>query len=461
MKISRNELTIGTRQYTKYSPPLGYDNTAGQVTSLASLLLVIGVIVGVPVLFAVEVLADKELSNFIIYPLLLLFILTVALNQKQIFSNKAHKIFYLYFFTLLFATILAGTIFSSVYTQIITLGMCFIWATVFISIYHIVKTPGQYRIAMRLLDIVGIAIALSVFLSYIGPEYFGFSFGEIIYAPGIRAFGPFGDQVGFVLSYFMLRSFVYNRWLSVAIYLAAILFTGTRGAVLSVTVGIVWLIFQLLTDKEDYSKVRYRAIPILILVIAGAFFFLSSPYGETTLSRFEDLLLGEDTLLQRRTAIEYGVRVYLDYPILGVGYLGFNRLSDAYNFYQYLSFGSDAQRGMYTAQNQYVQTATDAGTPGLLLLLIFLLTLLNEHTRGRSLANRLDKLDLLCSSAWIIAMALGNQAAVWILPATVTSYFFFLMMGLSLSLIRMQDQRLLPISSTQINKILGTKPDVQ
>jgi O-antigen ligase len=417
-------------------------SVAERVSPFSTILLTY-LIVGVPVLFAAYTLAEREQSKLLIFPVFLLFVLIAVLNLKKSINYSVHRFYYLFFLVLLLATIFALTQRDrgTLYSQFASLVMCFMWSSVFISIYFLVKTPKQYRFAARLVDKMGVVIALSVFMSYIGPNYLGFSFGEFIHdATDIRGFGPFGDQVGYTLGYFALRSLVHKKWFSVALHSSAILFTGTRGAVVSVTIGVFWLIIQGLNKRHDHPKYRYRIILMSIWAMAAALIFLSTPYGETTLNRFADIQMNYGSLYHRMRAIMLGLQVYLDNPLTGVGYLGFNQLAYAYGFGRYFTTESTLERGTYTAQNQYVQTATDAGTLGLLLLLLLLWSLHRELQRGRSSAALPFKSELLSFSAWLIALAIGNQAAVWILPSAITGYFFFLLAGLSLSLVRMEEQ---------------------
>lgn len=432
MKDLHHEQTV-----KKFQPLSNEDHTdTNRELSLFSIVLITFLLLGVPVLFAINTFVEWKLASLIVYPLLLTFLLSVALNYNRVFKNVIHVLFYVFFAILVLSSVFAKTIFTTINIQFGSLYLCFIWFSVFISIYYIVRTKREYKFSAVLMDIIGLLILTSVLLSYIGPKYLGFSFGEISYSDnGIRAFGPFGDQVGFALGYFVLRSFVRGRWISVVFYVIAILSTGTRGAILSVALGVLWLIIQMIVRRQEYYRIQFRVILISLLVLASSISFLYSSYGENTLVRLGEALQNQDSLYQRKIAIQLGVAIYFDNPVLGVGYLGFNRLGEAYNFNRYTAIGGDAQRGLFTAQNQFVQTATDAGTLGLFFLLLLLWMLFRELKRGYLRVEKVYEPDLIAATAWLIALVLGNQAAVWILPATITGYIFALVMGLSLALI--------------------------
>jgi O-Antigen ligase len=372
-----------------------------------------------------------------------LFVLAVLLGRQSLLAQRPYPHFYAYFAAVGFATLLgiAQRDQQTVYEQTIALATLFAWTSAFISIYLIVRTPREYRWAMRLIDILGTLISLSVFVSYIAPTYFNLPFGEMHLEDGrIRAFGPFGDQVAFVIVYFALRAII-KRQPMVIVHCAAILFTGTRGAFLALVVGGLWLVAATENDKQ-HAFLRRRIMWGSVLALGSVRVFLLTPYGQTALDRIINAR-HEGSLDHRTAAATLGVIVFLDHPLAGVGFLGFNRLSEQYHFGDQFSGTDSVERATYTAQNQYVQTATDAGIPGLVVLVFFLWTLFKELKKGARRLTGVYRLDLLSASAWLVALAIGNQAAVWLLPAALTSYLFFAVCGLSLAATKLQDRRLI------------------
>lgn len=411
---------------------LGLTESTSDKSSVFHKLLIIFWIVGIPVWFASSVLSSGQVASFIPNALLILFATTSAFTLRKSVLNKVHIMLYLFFLVLLTTTFLAILVTNPFATQaqITSLIGFFSWSSIFFSIYNIVNTQTLYRFAMKLINVLGIAIALTVFLSYVCPTYLGFPFGEILYEPIIRPIGPFGDQVGFVLGYYVLHYLVHRKWLGATLCMAAILVTATRGAVISVFTGVVWLAFNILKIQSQKS----RATILLIFMALIGIVYTSTSQDLSISDRFTAIFLYSDSLAQRTNAIELGFRVYWSSPLLGVGYLGFNRFAGEYNF--------DAVRGAYTTQNQYLQTLTDAGLLGLATLGIFLFTLQKELRLGQQVVQSSQQLDLLAYLAWVIAMGIGNLGAVWLLPGAISTYFFFLMAGLELSIIQIHRSKL-------------------
>lgn len=445
---------LHSQPITQSAQSANYPTVASPLTralpraSILSFALVAYMIIGVPVLFAINILQEEEVGRGIPLTLLVAFIVLAFLNHKDLLRQRVRRFFFLYFLTLLFTgglALVATNPFAES-AQLTSLLSFFSWSSVFISIYYLTSDFRVYQFAVRLVDKLGLALAFSVYLSYIGPEFLEFSFGEVQRTTTVvRAFGPFGDQVGFALSYFALRGLTRQKWLIAILCLGAILFTGTRGAVISLAIGAVWLVINLRGQSRRVVKIA--------LVTGLAVLLYVSIFQNEGFSRFEDVLLNDDALLQRRSAIELGFRIFADNPVFGIGYLGFNRMIDQYGFVHYFEIGSDIVRGAYTAQNQYLQTATDAGVLGLAALGLFLGSVWIEFRRARHhVADKL-LLDLFASSAWVVALVLGNLAAVWLLPAAITSYLFCLVTGLTLGLIRLQERGLVPEDSAELSPL--------
>jgi hypothetical protein len=53
--------------------------------------------------------------------------------------------------------------------------------------------------------------------------------------------------------------------------------------------------------------------------------------------------------------MEMGLHAFLDYPVLGVGYLGFNSIARSYDSTGFIDSEEAMKRGVFTAQNQYLQ----------------------------------------------------------------------------------------------------------
>jgi hypothetical protein len=395
--------------------------TAGRRLLLAYLIL------GVPVQLAMDRLSDAVSSRV---PLTLgaLFIGTLLLNQIRAIRPKVFLAFYSFFGVLMLATLAAEPTTSR--SQLISLAICAFWASPLITAYFLIRDERDYRFAMRLITLLGLAIVTSVALSAAGPRFLGFSFGEVsVDAGSIRAFGPLGDQVGFCLVFFAVLWFVKRRWVLGALAAATILFTGTRGAALSLGVGVLFLLWSGIRNNGGRSTSRRLGLQVTIAALCATMGFLATPWGAATLVRFQRIGVG--SLQQRETSMALGWEVFKDHPLLGTGFLGFNHLGDLYHFTEVFGAG-DVTHATYTVQNQLLQTAVDGGVPALLFLLAFLALLFQALRRSENQARIEDRPAVRACATFLVALGAGDQGAVWLLPASITAYVLLLASGISL-----------------------------
>jgi O-antigen ligase len=207
-------------------------------------------------------------------------------------------------------------------------------------------------------------------------------------------------------------------------------------------VALVWLGLTLVRGHRSR-----RLVAVLVVLWAGmsAALFFASPYGETALGRLALLLSGGDVLIQRRAAATVGVRIVLDNPVLGLGYLGVNRVAEQYGAADYVHDDPEQARGFFTAQNQYLEVAADAGLLGLAAFLLFVLVLLRGLRPGG--AREVQSDDVLAIRAFLIGMLVGNQGSVWMLHLSIAGYCFFAAAGLAERLVeRAASQRATPLA---------------
>lgn len=371
--------------------------------------------------------------------------LILLTRSKSLLRRRAHALFYLLFAVLLVATLLvwprAG--FTQFYEQVKSLALCFIWSSPFFVLYFLISDRPELRFAYRALAITGLIVSLSVLADYVMWTRFGISFGEIVDSQGqLRAFGPLGDQVGFVIILFALRALQRRDWVALAFHTTAIVLTGTRGALLALVVGVLWLLVVVPFSEPARSGQRIRTIvSTLVLSVVLVVSLLSTPLGESTYNRLFEGDALQSGLLQRAGAMQLGVKIFGDNPLIGVGYLGFNSLSDEYGFWKYFKPGADVERSAYTANNQLIQTATDAGIFGTLAFLALFATIVRNCRRARMQASGEDRHELVSIESWLAAILIGNQAAVWLLPSAATGYFVFVAAAISERVAFFQAQR--------------------
>jgi hypothetical protein len=298
-----------------------------------------------------------------------------------------------------------------------------VWASIHIVVFSSLKTPDDPHRLMKWLHVTCLAITGSVYAAVL-LDGIGVRFGEVLqFSDGSsRVFGPLGDQVGFVLVLPVLTSLAASSPIMFGVHLGALLLTATRGAVLCLIVGVV---AYFLVAAGSRRRARRRLLGTAGVLIVGVIVSLS-PLSAVLMGRLvsEPIVFGGSS---RLTAIETGARVFLDNPVVGLGFNGFGAARPA--VYEDWTDTTAAANGLSRTTNQYIQTATDGGMLALLLLVLFVIT------TGRN-ALRIAKAHdatpaVVATHVWLISVMVGNQGALWLLSNTATGFFVFAAAGLT------------------------------
>jgi O-antigen ligase len=288
-----------------------------------------------------------------------------------------------------------------------------VWASIYVVVFVIVqRTEDANRVAMWV-DGVCLIISTSVWAGAL-LHLAGIPFGEVIDAgTTFRAFGPLGDQVGFVVVLPALTSLLARRPVRFGFHLSAVLLTGTRGALLCLLVGVIGLfVLRLGTNRS-----RRRQLAAVVVVGILLWFM---PMSAALRERFLQPSM-------RQQAFEAGIEVVRKSPLIGVGFNGLdsNRSAAVEDW----TMPAQAANGLSRASNQYIQTAVDGGVVALLMLILFV----SFGTRDALRVMRWPAAtpELVASQLWLIAIFIGNQASLWLLANTANGFFVFAVAGLA------------------------------
>lgn len=298
-----------------------------------------------------------------------------------------------------------------------------IWAAIYVAVFSSVTSSTGVTRLVGWIDAICLVIVASVYASALGHAV-GVRFGEVIeFGDGtIRAFGPLGDPVSYILALPVLTNLVAGRPLRVGMSLGALLLTATRGAALSLLVSVLVLAFVLASGR---LRLRPRRSWIAASAIVAAL-VLASPAASVLMTRAqEEPTDGAYSL--RLVAIQAGIEVVRDHPLLGVGFNGFGYVRQARA--EDWVFSRAAENGLSRAANQFVQTATDGGLVALLVLLLFVVSCGRNALRAASWRHATP--SLVGSQLWLIGVLVGNQGALWVLGKTTVGFFVFAVAGLA------------------------------
>jgi hypothetical protein len=288
-----------------------------------------------------------------------------------------------------------------------------VWASIYIVVFVVVRrTEDANRVALWI-DRICLIISTSVWAGAL-LHLAGIPFGEVIdNGATFRAFGPIGDQVGFVVVLPALTSLVARRPLRFGYHLSAVLFTGTRGALLCLLVGVIGN-FAL---RSGISRGRKWQ---LVAVVAVGILLWFLPMSAALRVRFFEPSM-------RQEAMETGLAVVRKSPVIGVGFNGLdaNRSAAVEDW----TMPAQAANGLSRATNQYIQTAVDGGLVAVSALLLFVA--LGIRNARRVIRWPAASPELVGSQLWLISVFLGNQASLWVLSYTACGFFAFAVAGLA------------------------------
>lgn len=305
---------------------------------------------------------------------------------------------------------------SNVVLQAKGLAATAVWASVYAVAFSTVRTGSSLLRLTRWIRFTCIAISASVYLCAI-LHVVGIPFGEFLeFRDGsFRAFGPLGDQVSFVLVLPALIALAESRPAAFGIHFGSLLLTATRGAFLSLLVGVVAYLILL-----GSRKVRVRSALWALAPVAVAMLIMISPAASTITERITSSPTDQSYSF-RWTAVMSGLSVVADHPLLGVGFNGFadRRRAIAEDWLATTA----SENGLSRASNQFVQTTTDGGVfAGLALILFCALTVRNAW---RAIGWRDATPEFVGVQLWVIAFLIGNQGALWLLSDAVSGFFVF------------------------------------
>lgn len=290
-----------------------------------------------------------------------------------------------------------------------------------------VRTLRGVAYCQKLVEYLGYAVAASIYLNVLGL-FFDVTIGEVqITEAGVRYFGPLGDQIGFILLFFIYQKGLEGRWIPALFLTGALFATGTRGSVIALIVGITFLVWQ---SRRGLTSLNKRTMLTLVVLVVFSSILILYDVGS-----MQTRLAGtafESGWEQRVLTMSIATQVFVDNILTGVGYTGFRFLA--------MEYGALEEFGVYfspnyiaTTSNQYLQAATDGGVVGLFAY-IWMMSIILKHLKFAGSQTPSIKSSFYSASyVWLLSLLIGNQTAVWLLPGSLISYLLWLVLGLAIA----------------------------
>lgn len=319
-----------------------------------------------------------------------------------------------------------------------------------------IRDTGSLRLAIRVLLGTLAMVALIQFVNYAGASR-GIIIGEVqgIERGELRYFGPIGDSVGVVLLLGYVASLCYANVPGAALFLGGIVLTAGVGALLATAVATA--LFVVLGTRtpavQRFLRQYISAVPLVLLIAVMAAVVLAKPLTETLFSRFTTKSY-ESSGAQRSASAQLAGAMFTDNPILGVGYMGYERALERYGGGKYFDL-EHPDGATANANNQLLQSLADGGLLGLAAFLLLIAASTRLLLRLARCGDPLIGTFFLAAAIWLLAQLFGNLAAVWLNPSAFVARFLWVILGLATAA-----GRLLPVAGPlpANSKVRGPEP---
>lgn len=164
-------------------------------------------------------------------------------------------------------------------------------------------------------------------------------------------------------------------WIATVIMIIAVLMTGSRGAILSLLVAILLVLFL---NGSGYNKKILISLLILFLSVVALITFLGA---DEWLARGLGLKVQQDISSGRFHFWSVAWLIFLDHPIIGTGLDSFGTV-----FSQYDTWNGNFR--VERAHNDYLQILSDAGLLGFACVVAFIHLLIKQA--GKSIRSQSD-----------------------------------------------------------------------
>ena len=364
----------------------------------------------------------------------------IACKRDIVADRRLYAALAIYLAVNFLATLAAGAKFGESHL----LGCAISWARLVsymllvpIAAQAMKTLPQARRCLGILLGTLG-ALAAIQFVNFFGASH-GIIIGEVqgIERGEVRYFGPVGDSVGFVLLLGYLLALCFGSLASAGAFLGAILLTAGLGAIFATALGSGFFLLAARHAPAFGAAVRRCAwlLPVLLVVGIVAGLAFARPLIGPLLDRVGTGGYANSGSQRLDTARVAGAMI-LDHPLLGVGYMGYQRVLGRYGGEKFFDL-SKQDGATANANNQVLQALTDSGVPGLAAFvgLIF--------CAGRCFLRIAARHDEPFFSAfylgafiWLLALVFGDLAAVWLLPS-FAELVLWILLGVSIALPRL------------------------
>ena len=297
------------------------------------------------------------------------------------------------------------------------LSMLGVYLSPGIAIFVLIQRPQRMRPVLWGLRVLGWIV--------LGTFVYGLAFGIGSETASVsRVFGVYGDSIAWAASFFLILSLAYGRWLEFGAFVLMIALSGSMGAAIAAAASIIFHVLLLVARKR--LNVLYILGAVLLVLVAIQFVDLSNvPVFQRLFSEDQKAF----SLNARFGSFSAAFDIFQDHPVFGVGFGGFFEAALNYDVERYFEGGFSANY-ISNAQNQYLQTLTEGGVPALIIFITVLCSAMVWLFRLERHEDPHAKPFMSAAFAWVASIAVTNQTAVWLMPHSVNTVIFAVIIGI-------------------------------
>ncbi|MGA9769516.1 MAG: O-antigen ligase family protein [Blastocatellia bacterium] len=376
----------------------------------------------------------------------------MALNPAQRDWLRTKHVFLvsLYFVAVIISTVFGvapvASLFGSFENQMgLITRLCFL--IFFLSlIAGIGNSQARFRQTVWAMTITGLAVAIYAFMQFFGKDFFLspalYTFDSVA-GPVVRVIGTLGhaDYLGNFLLYTTLPSIALAlatrdrvrmlALIATAVSIAAIIFSGTRGAALGLTAGaVVFSALQFRTARISFNRRTLGRAAVAAAIILGSILLISlNPASRSITARAVSAIKEGRTGAGRTVLWRDAAKMIPAFAITGCGPEGFRKAFLAYKSKEIaqLAPGTNDEN----AHNSYLDAAISYGLPGAICYVAIIASSFSLLMRARrSAGNPETKIIITGLLSSLVAVAVHN---FFIFDQIPTGLYFFALVALAQS----------------------------
>lgn len=268
---------------------------------------------------------------------------------------------------------------------------------------------------------------LFIFVSYLYPDFspvLVVSYGHNY----VRAFGIMGDQLPYLISFFLFYALLKDNLFLFSFFIAGIILTSSITA--SFIALILVLYYILIVKKPSPTK---HVLLVIFAIISLTITSYSALYNLGIFQRLSSGLYGPQTnLIWRILSFENGIEMFTKNPIGGYGYGVYSYLVADTTITSIVGLPVDsAIKILSTTSNQFLQMLVESGIFGLFAFLFLIYGFYKISFFGDHLPQNDFKDLVLAINGWVIVFPLTALSAVWVLPGSFVWILMCVLVGIS------------------------------